>query len=167
MKVLIIGCGLVGKELAKQLKADGHTVVGTTTTPGKVAALNEVCSEVRVLRGSDTELVHEAAKGCDAIAVCAGPAAQQAMTPEQMHFVQNRTIMREIRRKEVLYLPGEPGDRIYLLKRGVVKISALPEDGREVILALLRKGEVFGEEAVLDDAPRDHMAEAYPVATAA
>jgi len=85
----------------------------------------------------------------------------QAMTPEQMHFVQNRTVMREIRRKEVLYLPGEPGDRIYLLKRGVVKISALPEDGREVILALLRKGEVFGEEAVLDDAPRDHMAEAY------
>ena len=42
-----------------------------------------------------------------------------------------------------------------------MKISALPEDGHEVILALLRKGEVFGEEAVLDDAPRDHMAEAY------
>jgi len=85
----------------------------------------------------------------------------RSMTAEQMKFVQERTVMREIRRKEVLYLPGEPGDRIYLLKRGVVKISALPEDGREVILALLRKGEVFGEEAVLDDAPRDHMAEAY------
>jgi len=85
----------------------------------------------------------------------------KSMTPEQMKFVQQRTVMREIRRKEVLYLPGEPGDRIYLLKRGVVKISALPEDGHEVILALLRKGDVFGEEAVLDDAPRDHMAEAY------
>jgi CRP-like cAMP-binding protein len=85
----------------------------------------------------------------------------RAMTEEQMRFVQQRTVMREIRRKEVLYLPGEPGDRIYLLKRGVVKISALPEDGHEVILALLRKGEVFGEEAVLDDSPRDHMAEAY------
>lgn len=85
----------------------------------------------------------------------------RAMTEEQMHYVQQRTVMREIRRKEVLYLPGEPGDRIYLLKHGVVKISALPEDGREVILALLRKGEVFGEEAVLEDAPRDHMAEAY------
>jgi CRP/FNR family cyclic AMP-dependent transcriptional regulator len=84
-----------------------------------------------------------------------------SMTPEQMRMVEERTVMREIRRKEVLYLPGEPGDRIYLLKRGVVKISALPEDGHEVILALLRKGEVFGEEAVLDDSPRDHMAEAY------
>ncbi len=85
----------------------------------------------------------------------------RAMTEEQMRFVEQHTVMREIRRKEVLYLPGEPGDRIYLLKRGIVKISALPEDGHEVILALLHKGEVFGEEAVLDDSPRDHMAEAY------
>ena len=69
--------------------------------------------------------------------------------------------MREIRRKEVLYLPGDAGDRVYLLKRGVVKISTLTDDGKEIILALMRPGEVFGEESVLEDAPRDHMAEAY------
>lgn len=83
------------------------------------------------------------------------------MSDEQMKMVEQRTVMKEVRRREVLYLPGDAGDRIYLLKRGVVKISALQEDGREVMLALLRKGEVFGEEAVLEDAPRDHMAEAY------
>ena len=49
MRVLIVGCGLVGKELARQLRADGHHVIGTTTTPGKVAALQEVCDEVAVL----------------------------------------------------------------------------------------------------------------------
>lgn len=76
-------------------------------------------------------------------------------------MVEQRTVMREVRRREILYLPGDAGDRIYLLKRGVVKISAIQEDGREVLLALLHKGEVFGEEAVLDTAPRDHMAEAY------
>lgn len=83
------------------------------------------------------------------------------MSEQQMGMIEQRTVMREVRRREVLYLPGDAGDRIYLLKRGVVKISAIQEDGREVLLALLRKGEVFGEEAVLDDAPRDHMAEAY------
>ncbi len=83
------------------------------------------------------------------------------MSDEQMRMVEQRTVMREVRRREVLYLPGDAGDRIYLLKRGVVKISALQEDGREVLLALLRKGEVFGEEAVIDDSPRDHVAEAY------
>ncbi len=85
----------------------------------------------------------------------------QGMSEEQMRMVEQRTVMREVRRREVLYLPGDAGDRIYLLKRGVVKISAIQEDGREVLLALLHKGEVFGEEAVLDAAPRDHMAEAY------
>ena len=83
------------------------------------------------------------------------------MTDEQMRMIEERTVMREIRRKEVLYLPGDAGDRIYLLKRGVVKISALTDDGKEIILALMRPGEVFGEEAVLEEAPRDHMAEAY------
>jgi CRP/FNR family transcriptional regulator, cyclic AMP receptor protein len=84
-----------------------------------------------------------------------------SMSEEQMRMIEQRTVMREVRRREVLYLPGDAGDRIFLLKRGVVKISALGEDGREIILALLRKGEVFGEEAALEDAPRDHLAEAY------
>ena len=79
----------------------------------------------------------------------------------KMQMIEQRTVMREVPRREVLYLPGDAGDRVYLLKRGVVKISAIQEDGREVLLALLRKGEVFGEEAVLDQGPRDHMAEAY------
>ena len=83
------------------------------------------------------------------------------MSEEQMRMIEQRTVMRVVRRKEVLYLPGDAGDRIYLLKRGVVKISTLDDEGREIILALLRMGEVFGEEAALEDAPRDHMAEAY------
>jgi CRP/FNR family transcriptional regulator len=83
------------------------------------------------------------------------------MSDAQIRMVERRTVMKEVRRREVLYLPGDAGDRIYLLKRGVVKISAIQEDGREVMLALLRKGEVFGEEAVLEDGPRDHLAEAY------
>jgi CRP/FNR family transcriptional regulator len=85
----------------------------------------------------------------------------KGMTALQMEDLSRRTVMREVKRREALYLPGDPGDRIYLLKRGIVKISALMEDGREMILALLRPGEVFGEEAALDEAPRDHMAEAY------
>lgn len=83
------------------------------------------------------------------------------MSDEQTRMVEERTVMREIRRKEVLYLPGDAGDRVYLLKRGVVKISTVTDDGKEIILALMRPGEVFGEESVLEDAPRDHMAEAY------
>ena len=83
MRVLIVGAGLVGTELARELTAAGHTVVGTTTTPGKVEALREVCAEVHVLRGADTDLVAKAAEGVDAVVVAAGPNAQQAMTAEE------------------------------------------------------------------------------------
>ena len=82
MRILIVGCGLVGKELARQMRAEGHYVIGTTTTPGKVAALEEVCDEVAVLAGGDRDKVHAAAAGADAIVVAAGPAAAQAMTVE-------------------------------------------------------------------------------------
>lgn len=85
----------------------------------------------------------------------------ERMSEEQIQWVEQRTVVRRLRRGEVLYLPGDVGDRIYLLERGVVKLSALRTDGREILLALLRGGEVFGEEAILEEAPRDHMAEAY------
>ena len=58
-------------------------------------------------------------------------------------MVEKRTVMREIRRKEVLYLPGEPGDRIYLLKRGVVKISALPEDVQKILTETAKETQGF------------------------
>ena len=83
MRVLVVGCGLVGKELAAMLRSEGHVVVGTTTTPGKVATLEKVCDEVVVLTGADRAKVHAAAEGADAIVVTAGPAAAQAMTVEQ------------------------------------------------------------------------------------
>ena len=83
MRVLILGAGLVGTELARDLRTAGHTVVGTTTTESKVESLREVCDEVHVLRGVDTELVAAAAAGADAVVVAAGPNAQRAMTADE------------------------------------------------------------------------------------
>jgi nucleoside-diphosphate-sugar epimerase len=83
VKVLVIGCGLVGTPLARRLRADGHHVTGTTTTPDKVEALRaDACDEVLVLRGTDAEAVAAAVGAADAVIVTAGPSAQRSMTPE-------------------------------------------------------------------------------------
>lgn len=68
--------------------------------------------------------------------------------------------MLEVKRGTAICLPGDPSDQIYLLKSGIIKISTSTSE-REVILALLHPGDIFGELAVVDDSPRDHVAEAY------
>jgi nucleoside-diphosphate-sugar epimerase len=83
MRVLVLGAGLVGRELATRLTQQGHEVVATTTTPEKVEALQEIAAEVHVLRGSDAEAVAKAAAGADAVVVCAGPDARKSMTAEE------------------------------------------------------------------------------------
>lgn len=69
--------------------------------------------------------------------------------------------MLEVKRGTRIYLPGDPSDQIFLLKSGVIKISTTTPDHRDVILALLHPGDIFGELAMVDEAPRDHVAEAY------
>ncbi|HEV7126085.1 MAG TPA: Crp/Fnr family transcriptional regulator [Ktedonobacterales bacterium] len=55
---------------------------------------------------------------------------------------------------EVIFHRGDPGQIMYLIRRGKVKISLTSVDGQEVALALLGRGEYFGELALLDGQPR-------------
>jgi len=65
-----------------------------------------------------------------------------------------------VRKKQVGYRPGDPSDSIYIIRSGRIKISKITEDGREIILNLLKTGDVFGEMAFLEDTARDTSAEA-------
>ncbi len=85
MKVFILGMGHVGKALAQRLRGEGHQVVGTTTTPGKVAELEKVADEIAVLKGSETDKVVAAAAGCDAVIVTVAPNVKNTRTIEERH----------------------------------------------------------------------------------
>ncbi|MBF9222311.1 Rossmann-fold NAD(P)-binding domain-containing protein [Hymenobacter ruricola] len=53
-KVLVMGCGWLGLALARSLAADGHQVLGTTTTPESIAIMQQAGIEPHLLRlGSD------------------------------------------------------------------------------------------------------------------
>ncbi len=81
MKILILGLGLVGSKLAERLTADGHYVIGTTTTSGKVERLNKICNIVAVLTGDAQEYIKALGQDCDAIVVTVGPNLQRATNP--------------------------------------------------------------------------------------
>src|SRR5262245_3917081 len=66
----------------------------------------------------------------------------------------------EVRRRQVIYLPGDPGHSVYFVNGGRVKISKVNRDGKELTLAYRGPGEIFGELALIDGGPREDMAEA-------
>lgn len=53
----------------------------------------------------------------------------------------------------VLY-KDDIGDVIYLILKGKVKVVLIDEDGREIILSILKTGNYFGEMSVIDRLPR-------------
>jgi CRP-like cAMP-binding protein len=56
---------------------------------------------------------------------------------------------------EVVFRQGDQGDRLFLVKSGVLEVVAAPTDGSEpVVVAYLGTGEVIGELALLTGSPR-------------
>src|SRR5437764_15455622 len=49
---------------------------------------------------------------------------------------------------------NDPGESLFVVGQGRVKVVLIGEDGREVILGVLGVGEHFGELALIDDRPR-------------
>ncbi|MGB7211639.1 MAG: Crp/Fnr family transcriptional regulator [Gemmatimonadales bacterium] len=54
----------------------------------------------------------------------------------------------------VILFEDDPGDALYIVGAGQVKVVLIGEDGREVILSVLGQGSFFGELALLDNEPR-------------
>lgn len=63
-----------------------------------------------------------------------------------------------------VFKEGEPGDRAYIVERGMVEIVKMI-DGKEVVLGTINKGGLFGEMALIDNAPRMAAARAVQQTT--
>jgi CRP-like cAMP-binding protein len=57
-------------------------------------------------------------------------------------------------RNSVILFEDDPGDALFVVATGQVKVVLIGEDGREVILSVMGPGEFFGEMSLLDDEPR-------------
>ena len=72
------------------------------------------------------------------------------------------TIVRRIKRRrgEWVFVHGDPADSIYLVQKGRMKITALSEDGHEVVHEIVGPGEIFGHTSSILGIPRTTSAQA-------
>jgi CRP-like cAMP-binding protein len=78
-----------------------------------------------------------------------------------VELVANALRVRRFRRGEVIFHAGDPGDSLFIVAGGAVKITVTAEDGAEpAILTTIGPGGFFGELALLDGAPRSATATA-------
>lgn len=54
----------------------------------------------------------------------------------------------------VILFENDPGDSLFIVRDGRVKVVLIGEDGREVILGMLGVGDHFGELSLIDSRPR-------------
>ncbi|MBI5344500.1 MAG: Crp/Fnr family transcriptional regulator [Deltaproteobacteria bacterium] len=55
---------------------------------------------------------------------------------------------------------GDIGDAVYFMLSGKAKVTLYGEEGREIVLAVLKDGDMFGEMSIIDDKPRSANVEA-------
>jgi CRP-like cAMP-binding protein len=77
-----------------------------------------------------------------------------AIDPGDLDALLARAKLRRFDDGALLFQKGDPGDSLYVIQRGGIKIFALSHSGREILFNVLAEGEVFGEIALLDGKPR-------------
>jgi CRP-like cAMP-binding protein len=82
------------------------------------------------------------------------------MAPETLANLARTLRRRKFRRSEVIFHQGDPGDSLHIVVAGAVKIVLPSAEGDEAIIATLRRGDFFGELALLDGAPHSATATA-------
>jgi len=60
----------------------------------------------------------------------------------------------------IIFCEGEPGDELFIIQKGSVKIVKITDDN-EILLAVLKSGDIFGEMALLESKPRAATIIAY------
>lgn len=82
----------------------------------------------------------------------------EGIPKDKLLELEKITSMQETSKDEPIYFAQEPSNSLFFLKRGRVKLTRISPDGREMIMALVNPGEIFGELSILDVEDRSDFA---------
>ena len=76
------------------------------------------------------------------------------LSEKDLTLLQRVCKPRNYLKNSMIILEEEYGDLVFVVQTGTIKITRVNDEGKEVILALLGPGEIFGELAILDGEAR-------------
>jgi CRP/FNR family cyclic AMP-dependent transcriptional regulator len=82
------------------------------------------------------------------------------LNPVEANELARCLVPRRFSAGQIVFHHGDPGGLLYIITKGKVKITYSTPEGQEALLAILGRGDFFGELALLDDSPRSATAEA-------
>lgn len=83
----------------------------------------------------------------------------QELSPQEEAEIQGLMVTKRFKRGRIIFYEGDPGEAVYFVKAGKVKVYKSDEEGREYILKILGQGEVFAETVLLEGGPYPATAE--------
>ncbi len=83
-----------------------------------------------------------------------------ALDPDGAAALHSQLTETVLAKGETLFAEGDPGDRLYVIIDGKIKLGRSSNDGRESLLGVLGPGEMFGELSLFDPGPRTSTATA-------
>lgn len=72
-----------------------------------------------------------------------------ALTHDEKVDVTKMSCRTKYAKKQFIYKTGDRAKRLHFLKSGTIKVSKYSEDGKEMIISILRQGDVFGEASII------------------
>src|ERR671933_86628 len=84
----------------------------------------------------------------------------QGVEPHAADVLAQALEAAEFARGAIIFSEGEPGDRLYIISTGKVKIGRKSPDGRENLLMVAGPSDMFGELSIFDPGPRTSTATA-------
>ena len=76
------------------------------------------------------------------------------LTPQEIEFLATYSRVEHFAKGTTIFMKGDEGSGLMAPLKGQVRISVTSAEGKEIVLNIVRPGEVFGEIALLDGRPR-------------
>ena len=84
----------------------------------------------------------------------------QNLSDEHLQRIAALVSLQKFPAKQVIYVPSDPGSKLYAILTGKVKLTQVSSEGKELVFCVLGKGDVFGELCLFDAGPHSTLAAA-------